>query len=255
MKEKLRKTFVFNLGIVLLLCVVLYTSFFAALHWITHHGEEIQIPAVRGKSVEQAVNILKNMHFEVYVDSTYEPTVKPFTVLKQVPDTGSIVKQGRTVFLTVNMMNPPFIPMPNLVNLSFRSALMMLRNNKLVLGDTTYKPDIAAGAILEQRYKGSVITPGEMVAQGSKINLVIGNGLGNTEFNVPDVTAMTVDEALTILNQYSLRTIIVAYDQLTEITDTPSAKVFEQEPGVLNAAGAPNRIKEGDFIQLKIVQN
>src|SRR5579871_3894810 len=126
MKENIRKTFLFNLAIVLLLFVLLYTSFFAALHWLTKHGEEVVIPDVRGKSVSQAISQLKAMHFEVYVDSTYEPAFKPFTVLKQVPDTASIVKEGRTVFLTVNMLMPPFIPMPSLVNLSFRSALMML---------------------------------------------------------------------------------------------------------------------------------
>ncbi len=255
MKENIKKSFLFHLGIVLALCTVLYISFFATLHWLTRHGEELEIPDVRGHSVEQALTQLKGMHFEVYVDSTYEPSVKPFTVLKQVPDTGSIVKQGRTVFLTVNMMMPPYIPMPNLVNLSFRSAQMLLRNNKLMVGDTTYKPDIAAGAVLEQKYKGVPIRPGELIAQGSKISLVIGDGLGNTEFNVPDVTNMSVDEAMTILNQYSLTPIIVAYDQLSNINDTASAIVVETDPKSINDAGVVNRIKEGDMIHLKIMQN
>ncbi len=255
MKENIKKSFLFHLGIVLLICTVLYISFFATLHWLTKHGDEIQIPDLRGRSVDQAVTQLRGMHFEVYIDSTYEPSVKPFTVLKQVPDTGSYVKQGRTVFLTVNMLMPPYIPMPNLVNLSFRSALMLLRNNKLFVGDTTYKPDIAAGAVLEQRYKGGPIRPGEMIAQGSKISLVIGDGLGNTEFNVPDVTNISVDEAMTILNQYSLTPIIVAADDLSKITDTSSATVVETEPRAVNDAGVPNRIKEGDIIHLRIMQD
>ena len=254
MKDKIKKIFLFNLGVVLLLCAVLYVSFFAALHWITRHGEEVQIPDVRGRSVDQAITQLKAMHFEVFVDSTYEPSIKPFTVLKQVPDTGSLVKQGRTVFLTVNMLMPPYIPMPSLVNLSFRSAVMLLHNNKLLLGDTTYKPDIAAGAVLEQHYKGAIITAGEMIAQGSRISLVIGDGLGNTEFNVPNVVSMNVEEAMTVLSQYSLIPVIVAYDQLSVITDTLAAIVVDQEPRELNQAGAANRIKEGDFINIKISQ-
>jgi len=166
-----------------------------------------------------------------------------------------VVKEGRTVFLTVNMLNPPYIPMPNLVSLSFRSALMMLRNNKLMLGDTIYKPDIAAGAILEQRYRNIQIRPGEMIAQGSKVSLVIGDGLGNTEFDVPEVTNISVDEAMTILKQYSLTPIIVAYDELSKITDTATAIVVETEPKAINDAGVVNRIKEGDIIHLKIIQN
>jgi beta-lactam-binding protein with PASTA domain len=255
MNKNVKKSFLFNLGIVLALCTILYISFFATLHWLTRHGEELQIPNITGQPVDIAVIQLKGMHFEINVDSTYDPSVKPLTVLKQVPDSGSIVKQGRTVFLTVNMLTPPFIPMPNLVNLSLRSAQMLLRNNKLMMGDTTYKADIAAGAILEQRYKGAEIRPGEMIAQGSKVSLVIGDGLGNTQFNVPDVVGLSVDDALTTLAQYSLNPIIVAYDQLSAITDTAEAKVVDTDPKAGNDAGAPNRIKEGDNITLRIMQN
>lgn len=240
---------------VLLLCAVLYTSFFATLHWVTKHGEELIIPNVRGKNVDTAIAKLKGMHFEVSVDSIYDPSSKPLSVLKQEPDTGSVVKEGRTVFITVNMLVPPHIPMPNLVNLSFRSAEMLLRNNKLFLGDTTFVPDIAAGAIKQQLYKGEDIRPGEMIPQGSKISLVIGNGLGNTEFDMPELTDMSVDEATAILAQYNLQPIIVPYDQMSAITDTPTAKIVDQRPRALNEAGVANRVKEGEIIDLYIEQN
>ncbi len=255
MKGTFKNSFWFHFAIVVALCTVLYISFFATLHWITKHGEEIKIPDVRGTQMDAAVAALKAMHFEVSIDSTYETDVKPLSVLKQVPDTGSLVKQGRTVFLTVNMMTPPKVPMPNLVNLSFRSAEMLLKNNKLILGDTSYKPDIALGAILEQRYKGMPIKAGDLIAQGSKISLVIGDGLGNTQFTVPDVTGQTVDLAMTILAQYSLQPIIVVNDQMSEISDTMSATVVDQDPRATNDAGAANQIKAGDIMTLKIIQN
>ena len=255
MEKNIRKTFVFNLLVVLGLCAVLYVCFFATLHWLTKHGEEVKIPDVRGKDIGMAAAKLRKLHFEVNVDSTYEPAAKPLTILKQVPDTGSIVKEGRTVFLTVNMLMPPRIPMPNLVNLSLRSAEMLLRNNKLLLGDTIYKPDIAAGAILEQRYKGQPIQPGDLVLQGSKISLVIGNGLGNTEWDVPDVTGITVEEAMTILNQYNIQPILTVADQLSEIRDSSSAVIVDQEPRALDADGKVNRIRMGSILELRIKQN
>ena len=255
MKGKFKNSFWFHFAIVALLCSILYGSFFATLNWITKHGEEVKIPDVRGANMDSAVAVLKAMQFEVLIDSTYETDVRPLSVLKQVPDTGSLVKQGRTVFLTVNMMTPPKIPMPNLVNLSFRSAEMLLRNNKLILGDTSYRPDIALGAILEQQYKGTPIKAGELIAQGSKINLIIGDGLGNTQFTVPDVTGQTIDLALTILAQYSLQPIIVVNDQMSEISDTMSATVVDQEPRATNDAGTANQIKAGDIMTLKIIQN
>ncbi len=254
MSGKLKNSILFHLGIIIALCILLYIAFFASLHCFTKHGQELIIPDVRGKNVNAAVDQLKAMHFEVNVDSTYEPALKPLSVLKQLPDSGSVAKEGRTVFLTVNMLNPPHIPMPNLVSLSYRSAVMLLHNNKLLVGDTTYKPDIAGGAILEQLYKGTAIRPGEMVAQGSKIGLVIGNGLGNTEFNVPDLTNQEVGVVMDIVAAYNLLPIISVADGLSRITDTPSATVADQEPRQFNDAGVPNRIKAGDVITLIIIQ-
>lgn len=255
MSVNLKNSFLFHLGIVLALCILLYMSFFASLHCFTRHGQELTIPDVRGKNVNAAIDQLKAAHFDVYVDSTYEPAQKPLSVLKQVPDSAAIVKEGRTVFLTVNMLNPPHIPMPNLVSLSYRSAVMLLHNNKLLVGDTTYKPDIASGAILEQNYRGTSIRPGEMVAQGSKIDLVIGNGLGNTEFNVPNVCSSNVDEALVIINQYNLQPIITAANNLAKISDTGAATIVDMDPKPFNEAGVPNRIKSGDVISLYIEQD
>ncbi len=255
MNQNFKRSFLFHLLIVLGLCSILYICFFASLHWFTKHGQEQTIPNLRGKDMQTAVAMLKKMNFEVNVDSTYEPAEKPLMVLKQVPDTGSIVKQGRTVFLTVNMLTPPAIPMPNLVNLSLRSAEMLLRNNKLLVGDTIYKPDLASGAVLEQRFNKRPIKPGEMIVQGSKISLVIGNGLGNQEYDVPDVTGLTIDDAGTIWNQYNLQPVLQVADQLSQITDTAQATIVDQRPRALNDKGEPNRIKNGEIIDLFILQH
>src|SRR5690606_15523086 len=109
------------------------------------------------------------------------------------------------IFLIVNKQNPPETPMPSLVNLSFRSAEMLLKSNKLKLGDTTMRPDMAQGAVLEQLVNGKVITAGTMVPQGSKIDLVIGDGLGNKEINVPDITGLTYPEAVAMLSGSNLQ--------------------------------------------------
>ncbi|MBE2290521.1 MAG: PASTA domain-containing protein [Chitinophagaceae bacterium] len=254
-KEKMKTSFGMNVAMVFVVFVLLYIMFFASLHCVTRHGEELAMPDVRGVKIDSAINKLKTLGFDVLIDSTFDPTSRPLSVLKQVPDTGSLVKKGRTIFLTVNMLTPPAVPMPNVKDLSYRSAAMILRNNKLLVGDTTYKPDIASGAILSASYKGQPINPGDPVPQGSKIDLVIGNGLGNTEWNVPNVTGLTVDEAIIILNQFNLQPLLVAADQMSEISDTPSARIIDQSPREFNEAGEHNRIQMGAFIDLQIMQN
>jgi beta-lactam-binding protein with PASTA domain len=169
-----------------------------------------------------------------------------------MPDTGDMVKQGRTLFLTVNKSVPPETPMPNLVNLSFRSASLILHSNRLVLGDTTYRPDIAKGAILEQLYNGAQIRPGQMIPQGSRIDLVIGDGLGNTELNVPDVIGLTYPEAVAQLSGNGLM-ITPLFD--ADVLDTVASKVYRQRPNAISDIGAPSRIRQGDFVEIYIGQN
>jgi eukaryotic-like serine/threonine-protein kinase len=250
----IRTSFAFHLGVVLAIAMLLYITFFVTLHCATHHGREVLIPNLKGKDVNYSVSQLKNLHFEVQVDSTYEIAFKPLTVLRQIPDSGSVVKEGRTVFLTVNRVLPPFVPMPNLLSISYRSAEMLLRNSKLLVGDTILKPDIAAGAVLEQMYKGQPIRPGDMIAMGSKITLVIGNGMGNTQFDVPEVIRIPVDEAITRLYAYNIQPRIIAKDG-SDISDTSSAYVVCQYPKAQNETGGANRINMGDFMELIIVQN
>lgn len=241
----------FHLLLVIGVCVVFYVLFFSTLSLITRHGDDGKVPNVTGKDVRQAAKILESQGFDVRVDSTYFPDRKALMVLKQIPDVGDMVKHGRMIFLTVNKSVPPQTPMPNLVNLSFRSATLILKSNRLILGDTTYRPDIAEGAILDQLYMGKPIRPGQMIPQGSRIDLVIGGGLSN-ELQVPDVIGLTYPEAMAMLNGAGLQFTPI-YD--ADITDSTMAKVYKQTPNHISDIGVPTIIRQGDFVDIYIGQN
>lgn len=251
-KSGIKNSLWFNVLLMLGIIALCYFIFFSSLGFITHHGDELKVPKVLGKDVKDAVKVLEGQGFEVHVDSTYLPGKTPFIVLDQTPDVGEVVKNGRTLFITVNKSVPPTTPMPNLVNLSFRSAVLILKSNKLVLGDTIYRPDIAEGAVLEQLWNGQSIRPGQAIPQGSTISLVIGDGLGNTEMNVPDVIGMTYPEAVAQLSSSGLMFTSV-FD--LDVHDTTGAKVYKQTPNAISDLGTPSRIRQGDFIDLYIGQN
>lgn len=248
----LKNSILFNVLMIILVCVVLYFIFFATLGLITGHGKDIKVPNVAGKSLKEGLSQLSKVGFDVEVDSAYDPEKPAYLILGQQPEVGEMVKKGRTIFLTVNKAEPPLTPMPNLIGLSYRSAAMILKSAKLTLGDTTYRPDIAQGAILEQIFKGKTVRPGQLVPQGSVVDLVIGDGLGNTEFNVPDVVGMSFAEATAILSASGLHYTAIASD---EITDTASAIVYMQLPTALNELGNPNRLREGDELGFYYKQN
>src|SRR5690554_6088425 len=142
-KAKPKYSFFKHLAIIIGCCVLIYWLFFASLGLITGHGNELSVPDLENKPLAQVVAELENAGYRIDIDSAYDPNKEPLIVLGQQPAVGKKVKEGRTIFLTVNKETAPSIQMPNLVNLSFRSAEMLLRSNKLILGDTTLKPDLA----------------------------------------------------------------------------------------------------------------
>lgn len=102
MEALLKKSFKINLLVVILVSILLYILFFVSLGFITRHGSEVTIPNVMKKDIKVAEKELEKMGFEVLVDSAYDPKLKPLSVLAQIPEVGSTVKTGRTVFVTID---------------------------------------------------------------------------------------------------------------------------------------------------------
>lgn len=250
-KGKYRNSIWFHLLLMLAASVVLYILFFTSLSKITAHGEEQKMPVLIDKTFEEAIAILKKEGYGVDVDSAYDMKKDFGVVLSQTPDTGVFVKKGRTVFIIINKGQAPMVPMPDLTGISFQSAEMVLKSNKLLLGDTVHRPDIADGAILEQLYKGEILSAGDMIPQGSAITLVIGDGLGNVEFDVPNVMGMTYPEAIAVLNASGLQ-FIDLWDG--GITDSLTAVIYYQSPEAINNFGGKNQVKEGDLVDIRVRQ-
>lgn len=246
----LKKSFLFNVLMVLAVIAGLLFIFFQSLNWLTNHGKETKVPKLTGKKMKEAVKVLKSAGFTIVIDSAYQTDRAPLEVIYQEPEAGAVVKMGRTIFLTVNRKTVPTVPMPNLVNLSFRNAMLTMQSYRLVMGDTTYRPDIAAGSVLEQWYKGRQIRPGESVPYGSRIDLVVGEGLSDIQ-DVPNLIGMRWEEAKMTIESLSL-----SYNVLWEgpIVDSMGAIVYKQEPESLNELDFKNSIPAGDMIDVYIMQ-
>jgi beta-lactam-binding protein with PASTA domain len=211
-----------------IIAVIIFFIFVFSLNWFTRHDQALTVPQVMGKPYEAAKDVLEQAGFEVEIqDSIYVDTTKPMQVLKQVPEADEVVKVNRTVYLTINRSVPPMIEMPNIVGYSYRSAEMALRNSNLRPGDTTFKPDFAKNAVLEQLYNGDVIKPGTKIRMGSTIDMILGDGLGDTKFVVPSLVGLTFCDAKSRLDAAGISFgVIVA----PGIGDTCNAYIYKQRP-------------------------
>ena len=233
----------------LLLMVLLLFILSTCLGPLTRHGKNKTVPNIVGKSFEEAEKILDKSGFDVKVqDSIYIDTTAKGTVLRQVPEGDATVKKSRTVYLTINRQVPPVVEMPNLKDFSFRNAELQLKNMGLRVGDTLYVHDFARNTVQEQRYKGSPIAPGTKIQQGSVIDLVLSDGVGETEFTVPNLRGMTFGEAKNFIESNGLSFLSVMPDP--DVTDTASAFIYKQDPPRMGEDGKRIKIRSGQTINV-----
>lgn len=234
--------------IVAILFIVLWM-----LGFITNHGQYERVPAVVGKTAEEAINALEAKGFTVEIqDSVWVESEKATAVLRQLPAGEEMVKAKRTIYLTINRSQPPLVEMPNLVGLSFRNAELYVRQLGFKLGDTTRKPDIAKDAVLEQLYNGQQIKPGTKIFQGSIVSFVLGSGIGTDEMEVPMLIGLTFEEAKNYLNSIGVNVGAILPDP--DVVDTAKAFIIKQSPELKmllpDGSLQMNKIRPGQSVDL-----
>jgi len=228
------KEVLIHLAVVLTLGVtILILFFYVYLPNVTNHGETITVPDLEGIHIDDIDEFLtkRSLRYEVVTDSGFTEEYEPLTILKQYPDPGSKVKESRKVFLTLNALNPPKVKMPDLVDGSVKNAQLVLESYGLQRGNIKYIPDLAQNAVLEQRYNGEEIEPGTYLPKGSQVDLVVGDGLGNTLLEVPDIKGMDLEEAEFIIVGSGLKTGSILING-TELSDEEARETIENaDPG------------------------
>lgn len=169
--------------------------FYVYLPSSTNHGESITVPDIQGMHISELDQFLleRNLRFEVN-DSSYSDDYEPLTVLKQYPAAGTKVKENRNIFISVNRITPPTVPMPNLIDGSLINAEAVMRGSELRRGRIQLVRGPFLNLVKEMHYKGRKIEPGTRVPKGSTIDLVVEDG-GSNEIPTPDVVGYTLEDA------------------------------------------------------------
>ena len=249
LKSVTKRSFGFNLAVIVGAILILGLLFFLSLGVITKHGDTLVVPDVYKKNVQEATMILEKEGFNVDVrDSIYVDSIPALAVWEQTPAKGATVKVGRTIYLTINKVVPPMVAMPDLEGFTFRSAEMMLHSLRLNVGDTIYKPDFATNTVLQQLLNGKALKPGKMIPEGSSITLVLSSGTGSTENPAPDLIGLTFLEAKETLSASNLSIGTVLIDP--NVSDTLNAYVNKQSPMPRNNLQEQNKVRAGESIDI-----
>ncbi|WP_114937807.1 PASTA domain-containing protein [Mucilaginibacter endophyticus] len=214
------------MAIVTMIAIVLIAFF--SLGYYTRHGSGIPVPKLKGLTIDKAMDILKEQGFGYKIDSVYVQDVAPGTIVEQDPDPGTNVKENRVIYLTMVTLQAPNVALPDLEQSNYREAIATISNYGLKVGDTTYRSDIARDRILEVRFGGQVIKPGTKIPKGSRIDLVLGDGEGASEVEIPELVNLDLDAARFAIKGAGLTVGIITYQGT--ITDSTNVVVVSQYP-------------------------
>lgn len=206
-------------------------------------GQEYKTPYVVGNYVDELDSTTAGctVHF-VVIDSVYQSGKRGGLILRQDPDSGALIKNGRKIYLTVTSHVPDNAIVPDLRSLSVRHAISQLQNVGLRGGRLTFVED-PHHTVLEQKYRGRTVAAGRRLEKGAMIDLVVGLGTGSGQTIVPYLVGMNPQKARSSILSASLNMGVEHYDG---ITDMSRAIVYKQSPSY---SGRPLS-RYGDHVEL-----
>lgn len=218
------KNFLGAVGVVIGVVLIAYFS----LSYYTKHGSGIPVPQLTGIPVEKAIATLQDQGFDYKIDSVYVLDKAPGTVTEQDPDAGTNVKEGRVIYLTIITRLAPDVALPDLEQSTYREAVATLSNYGLKVGDTTYKADIARDRVLQVNFGGQPLKTGAKIPKGSRLDLVLGDGAGASEVDIPELVNLDLDAAKFAIKGAGLTIGEISYQGA--ITDSANLVVVSQIP-------------------------
>lgn len=143
----------------------------------TRHGEAVVVPNVKGMGVAEAEKLFRNQGLSCIVsDSSYVKNLPAGCILDYNPSAGQKVKEGRTIYLTINTLSTPLQAVPNVAdNSSMRQAQARLLASGFKLAKNQYIPG-EKDWVYGVKYKGHTLTNGEQVPVGATLTLIVGDG-------------------------------------------------------------------------------
>ena len=201
------------------------------LNKITRHGKTVITPDFTNLTVAQAEELAREQQVGLkVVDSVFVRRLSGGVVYRQNPKAGAKVKQGRSIFVTINSIVPRKVVMPNLFGYSVTEARAELQNRGLNVGRLNYVRDIATNTVLGQFCEGEEVKAGDLVVSGSNIDLKVGVGSEDNTTLVPRVIGMKYVSAVDALHDRFLNVGRARFDpDVRTYADSVNAVVYRQE--------------------------
>ena len=232
----------FNAAMIVLAVGVLSVAAHLAMQIGTRHSARRTVPDLTGIPYELALRMAAERNLTLHVnDSLFVPAYDGGVVLDQLPEGGTEVKPGRTVYLTINSSRQKMVEVPYVAERSLRQAKNMLEIAGLEIAELIYKPDMATNYVLEQWCNGRKMERGDRVEMemGSGVTLCVG-AEDDVETVVPKIVGLSLESAKSRLWETGLNVGTVNFDKGIDRLNRDRAQVCSQSPspGMKQSLGA-----------------
>lgn len=166
----------------------------------TRHGKEAVVPSVKGLDLYTAEERLIEAGFDVALsDSIYDAQRKRGEVVDQNPKANSTVKEGCTIYLSINAFTPRQVLLPNLTDISYRQARSILDGLGIKNIQIDTVPSDFKDLVLAVKRDGHRLMSGARVPIDAKLVMEIGAGIPDEILNNEvDVDSMQIDTTYTV---------------------------------------------------------
>ena len=192
----------------------------------------ISVPTLEGLTLEETSSLLneRKLRFTI-LDSIYVTDAAKGVVLEQNPAAADLVKENRTIYITISKVVPPNISMPDVVDMSLRLAIAKLESYGLKV-KTQFIPSECINCVLIQEIDGKEVFLNDKIKTGSTVLLTIGKGTSDEKVLVPFLKGLTKNEAEKKLTGTSLNIGFSDYEncQCKTKEDSLNAKVYRHNP-------------------------
>jgi serine/threonine-protein kinase len=219
------RTRVWSLGKLLVLVGALAATFllFAAVAMrVALRAREVEVPALVGRTVNEASRDLGDIGLALRIDPNQRPDDKVAAgrIMQQDPPAGVRARQQRTIRVWVSS-GPRTTTVPVLVGQTERTAQIRLQQDGLEVGTVSEfrSPDYAADAVVSQDPPPAARAP--------QVALLLNRGEQATTYVMPDLIGMHGERAAEALRARGFRVAIVGSLPYPGI---PAGTVVRQQP-------------------------
>jgi len=202
----------------------------------TRHGDSVKVGNYVGESIVEVEKELKKGGFRYFItDSTFLVEKKPGIVIKQTPKPNALVKENRTIYMTITKRSPDEKKLPGLVgNYDYDVYKKKLARLKIKskIKRQVFSNKLEPGTIMyfyhgDEKITENDLKKGVKIPMGSTLEFVITTREGG-RIQVPAVVCMTFKEAVFIISNSGLKVGKVIED--STVTDRTNAFVKSQFP-------------------------